>query len=43
MLLLIYVLISTYFVIMTMGYDFFMTIKWELDVYYYSNTPYNQS
>jgi palmitoyltransferase len=43
MLLLIYVLITTYFVIVTMGYDFIMSIKWEVDVYYYSSTTYNQS
>jgi hypothetical protein len=36
MVLLIYVLIATYYVALTMGYDFILTIKWELDAYYFS-------
>ncbi len=35
MLLLVYVLLTTYFVVATMGYEFVMTLKWELDVFYY--------
>ena len=43
MLLLIYVLISTYFVFFTMGYDFVMSIKWEIDTYYYSYTAHERT
>ena len=43
MLLLIYVLITTYFIIVSMSYDFFLTIKWEVDVYYYTSSTYNQT
>jgi hypothetical protein len=35
-LLLIYVLIITYFNIATMAYSFIHSIFWALDVYYYS-------
>jgi hypothetical protein len=38
MLLLIYVLIMTYYIAITMFYDFIMSIKWELDAYYFSKT-----
>ena len=38
MLLLIYVLIATYYVGITMGYDFFASIRWEIDAYYLSKT-----
>jgi palmitoyltransferase len=38
LLLLIYVFISTYYIGITMMYDFIMSIKWEIDAYYFSNT-----
>lgn len=38
LLLLIYVLIGTYFIAVSMFYDFAMSIKWELDAYYLSKT-----
>jgi hypothetical protein len=34
-LLLIYVLIMTYFVLLTMTYDMYLTIKWEIDAFYW--------
>lgn len=37
-LLLIYVFSATYFVGITMLYDFVMSIKWEIDAYYLSKT-----
>lgn len=43
MLLLIYVFISTYYVFFSMGYDFVMTVKWEIDTYYYSHTAHDRS
>ena len=43
MLLLVYVLLSTYFIVVTMGYDFFLTLKWELDVFYYAREQQNQT
>jgi hypothetical protein len=42
MLLLIYVLLSTYFCILTLTYDFVQSIKWEIDTYYYSSTVHNR-
>jgi palmitoyltransferase ZDHHC2/15/20 len=36
LLLLIYVLITTYYVIITLGYDFMLSIKWEMDTYYFN-------
>jgi len=38
MLLLIYVLISTYYIAATLGYDFAMSIKWGIDAYYLNKT-----
>lgn len=38
MLLLIYVLLTTYYVAVTMFYEFMMTIKWEVDAFYFQNT-----
>jgi len=38
MLLLIYVLLATYYIAVTMGYDFFASIRWEIDAYYLSKT-----
>lgn len=38
LLLLVYVLISTYFIGVTMFYDFVMSVKWEIDAYYLSKT-----
>eukprot|EP00350_Pseudokeronopsis_sp_OXSARD2_P001768 CAMPEP_0170546140 /NCGR_PEP_ID=MMETSP0211-20121228/4499_1 /TAXON_ID=311385 /ORGANISM="Pseudokeronopsis sp., Strain OXSARD2" /LENGTH=176 /DNA_ID=CAMNT_0010850439 /DNA_START=241 /DNA_END=771 /DNA_ORIENTATION=- len=35
-LLLIYVFIASYFVAISLGYDFLMSIKWEVDVYYFN-------
>lgn len=43
MLLLIYVFCTTYFVFFSMAYDFFMTIKWEIDAYYFSTTAHDQA
>ncbi len=43
MLLLIYVLLTTYFVFFTMAYDFVQTIKWELDAFYFSSADRDQS
>lgn len=43
MLLLIYVLITTYFVAATMGYEVYETIKWEMDTYYQSYTANKQT
>lgn len=37
MLLLIYVLIATYFVVASLAYDWFSSVQWVLDVYYYAN------
>ena len=42
LLLLIYVFITTYFIGITMFYDFTLTIKWELDAYYFSKTARDQ-
>jgi palmitoyltransferase len=42
MLLLIYILITTYLLAISMFYDFVMTIKWEIDAFYFSNTPRDQ-
>lgn len=42
LLLLIYVLIMTYYVAATMFYDFIMSIKWELDAYYFTKTERDQ-
>ena len=36
LLLLIYVVILTYFVGITMLYDFVMSTKWELDAFFFS-------
>ena len=38
LLLLIYVLFTTYYVAITMFYDFLLTVKWEVDAFYFSNT-----
>jgi hypothetical protein len=35
MLLLIYVLLCTYFVIIALFYDWLQSVYWALDVYYY--------
>lgn len=42
LLLLIYVFIVTYYVGLTMMYDFVMSIKWEIDAYYFSNSTKDQ-
>jgi palmitoyltransferase len=42
LLLLIYVFLTTYFVAITMFYDFAMSVKWGLDVYYWKAAPENQ-
>ena len=34
--------IATYFIGITMFYDFTLTIKWELDAYYFSKTAKDQ-
>jgi hypothetical protein len=33
------VLVITYFVAITLVYDWLMSIQWALDVYYYSTKP----
>ena len=38
MLLLIYVLIITYFVFFSLLYDFMQSIKWEVDTYYFTKS-----
>ena len=38
LLLLIYVLLTTYYVAATMAYEFILTVKWEIDAFYYSST-----
>jgi palmitoyltransferase len=43
MLLLIYVLITTYFIFFSTVYDFVLTIKWEIDTYYYSKSTHDQN
>ena len=43
LLLLIYVFIATYYVGLTMMYDFIMSVKWEIDAFYFSNTPRDQN
>lgn len=43
MLLLIYVLITTYYIFFSMVYDFVLTIKWEIDTYYYSKSQHDQT
>jgi palmitoyltransferase ZDHHC2/15/20 len=42
MLLLIYVLITTYFVFFSMSYDFIQSIKWLVDTYYFALNKHNQ-
>jgi palmitoyltransferase ZDHHC2/15/20 len=42
LLLLIYVLLTTYYVAVTMFYEFLMTVKWEIDAFYYTNTPHDR-
>jgi len=41
-LLLIYVFIETYFIAATLGYEFLMSIKWEMDAYYLNKSPKDQ-
>jgi palmitoyltransferase ZDHHC2/15/20 len=41
MLLLIYVLIMTYYVFFSLGYDFVITIKWEIDAYYLTKSAHD--
>lgn len=42
MLLLIYVLVTTYFVAGSLCYDWLQSVYWALDVYYYSNRKLEQ-
>jgi len=42
LLLLIYVLVTTYYVAFTLMYDFIMSVKWEIDAYYFSKTSKDQ-
>jgi palmitoyltransferase len=42
MLLLIYVLVTTYFVVASLAYDFYLCCRWEFDAYYLSKTPRDQ-
>jgi len=41
MLLLIYVFLTTYYVLISMSYDFLLTIKWEIDTYYFVLNEHN--
>jgi palmitoyltransferase len=41
-LLLIYVLLVTYFVVITMGYAWIESIQWSLDTYYFSKNAKDQ-
>jgi palmitoyltransferase ZDHHC2/15/20 len=43
LLLLIYVLIITYFVTFSLIWDWLLSIKWGLDVYYYTNEQAHQT
>jgi palmitoyltransferase len=43
MLLLVYVILTTYFIFLSTVYDFIMTIKWEVDTYYYSKSDHDQT
>lgn len=42
LLLLIYVFISTYYIGLTLMYDFILSVKWEIDAYYFSRTSKDQ-
>lgn len=42
MLLLIYVLLTTYYVLFSLAYDFVMSIKWEADAYYFTKSVHDQ-
>jgi palmitoyltransferase len=42
LLLLIYVFFTTYYIAISMFYDFAMTIKWEIDAFYLSKTAKDQ-
>jgi len=42
MLLLIYVALTTYYVAVGMVYEFYLSIKWELDAYYFSKSEKTQ-
>jgi palmitoyltransferase len=41
MLLLIYVLITTYYVLITMAYDFYLSLKWQVDTYYFGKRAHD--
>lgn len=43
MLLLIYVFVTTYFVFFSMLYDFILSIKWEIDTYYYTASTHDRN
>jgi palmitoyltransferase len=43
LLLLVYVLLTTYFVVGTMLYDFLLGLRWELDTFYYRQKAYDES
>jgi hypothetical protein len=38
LLLLVYVLLTTYYVLITLFYEFMMTTKWQIDTFYYSRS-----
>lgn len=42
MLLLIYVLTITYFIFFSMAYDFYISIKWEVDAYYLTKSVHDR-
>lgn len=43
LLLLVYVLLTTYFVVATMLYDFVGAFMWELDTFYYQKKAYDEA
>ena len=42
LLLLIYVFLTTYYIAITMAYDFFNSLKWEMDAYYFNRSSKDQ-
>ena len=42
LLLLVYVLLTTYYVVATLAYDFIVAFRWELDTFYYRQRAYDE-
>jgi palmitoyltransferase len=40
LLLLVYVFLTTYYVVVTLFYDFYLAFRWELDTFYYRQKAY---